>query len=272
MTDWGYEAPPGLWPLFFALTGAVVGSFINVVIHRIPLMTAQKNNLSFNLFLPRSHCPHCGLTLRWQHTLPLASWLFLRGKCAYCGDKIAGIYPLVELFFTLFALLLSCVEQTVAASLFALLFVGFLVPLALIDLRHGLLPDMLTLPFLWAGLLYHALAVTSALADAIYGAVAGYVALWSLYWLFYFFTRREGLGYGDFKLLAALGAWLGWAMLPAVLLLAASLGILAVLAARLYRKKSLSGEIPFGPFLTAAGALCYFFPAVSAAPLFGFLN
>lgn len=266
MTDWGYQAPPWLWPLFFALTGAVAGSFINVVIHRIPLMAAQKNSFSFNLFLPRSHCPECSQTLRWHHTVPLLSWLVLRGKCAYCGDKIAGSYPLVELFFTLVALLLSCMELKVTTALFSLLFVGFLLPLALIDLRHGLLPDMLTLPFLWAGLLYHALSATSALADAVYGAVAGYAALWLLYWLFYFFTRREGLGYGDFKLLAALGAWLGWAMLPAVLLLAASLGILAALAARLCRKRSLSGEIPFGPFLTAAGALCYFFPAVGTAP------
>ena len=262
MSLWWHAQPQWLLHLFFALTGAVAGSFINVVIYRVSLMIAQENNLRYNLFLPRSHCPACCQTLNWYHTLPILSWLLLKGRCGWCSKKISIRYLLVELFFTLLALLLSYLKQDLTEAFFSLLFCGFLLPLTLIDLRTKMLPDMLTLPFLWAGLLFHALAPASfpTLADAVYGAVAGYVALWLLYWLFYGITGREGLGYGDFKLLAALGAWFGWAMLPGILLLAASLGLIAAVFARLVSNKKLTREIPFGPFLAAAGLAFYFSP------------
>ncbi|WP_407644282.1 prepilin peptidase [Erwinia psidii] len=237
------------------------GSFFNVVIHRVPRMIFQSSCHQYNLFFPRSHCPECYVSLCWYHNIPVLSWLCLRGKCHSCKTDIAVSYPLTELLFMITALLMSYYESNVIEIIFTFFFCGTLLSLALIDLRYTLLPDMLTLPLLWGGLLFHTLPDESGLMlqDAVFGAVAGYMTLWLLYWIFYALTGREGLGGGDFKLLAALGAWSGWKALPIILLLAASTGIIMVFAARVLKNKKFRDEIPFGPSLAFAGLVCHFF-------------
>jgi len=252
-----------------ALLGLLVGSFLNVVIHRVPLMMLREtaNFVAgergealphadrYNLWLPASACPHCAVPLALHHKIPVLSWLLLRGRCAFCANPISARYPLVELLTAmLFALLgwrfglgLHGVALMVCAS--------FLIALAVIDARTMLLPDDLTLPLMWLGLLVNVVHRLVPLQDAVLGAMAGYGVLWLIYWIFKLATGKEGLGYGDFKLMAALGAWLGWQALPLVLLLASALGAVLGLALMGFGRHQRGQAIAFGPCLATAGML-----------------
>ncbi|MFG3694448.1 prepilin peptidase [Stutzerimonas stutzeri] len=247
--------------------GLLVGSFLNVVIHRLPIMMqrdwqAQAREFlelpaepasTFNLVLPHSHCPHCDHEIRPWENIPLVSWLALRGKCSSCRAPISKRYPLVEL---LCGLLSGYVAWHFGFSWQAgamLLLTWGLLAMSMIDIDHQLLPDSIVLPLLWGGLIVNDFGLFASLSDALWGAVAGYLALWSVYWLFKLVTGKEGMGYGDFKLLAMLGAWGGWQVLPLTILLSSVVG--AVLGSILLRvQKADSGTaIPFGPYLAIAG-------------------
>lgn len=269
------------WPLVLAagVIGLLVGSFLNVVIHRLPRMMerqwaaqcAELNGTApegdapaepFNLAVPRSRCPHCGHAIAWHENIPVLSFLLLRGKCAGCKAPIGWRYPLVELATAaLFAWSVWRFGLTPTAGLWCL-FSALLVALALIDWDTTLLPDDLTLPLLWAGLLGAASGWTgAALGDAVWGAAAGYLALWLVYWAFKLATGKEGMGYGDFKLLAALGAWFGWQALVPIALMASGIGAIIGIAMKIAGKTRSGGVIPFGPFLALGGLTAMLFGA-----------
>lgn len=249
------------------LFGLLVGSFLNVVIHRLPIMMERGwqrecdaylgRELAaqgrYNLVVPASHCPACKTEVKPWQNIPLLSYALLRGRCQHCHVPISMRYPLVELLTgLLFALLAWHFGWSVQLAGY-LAMTAALIALAFIDADTQLLPDDLTLPLLWGGLLFNLWTGTVALDDAVLGAVAGYLSLWLVYWLFKLLTGKEGMGYGDFKLLAAFGAWLGWSMLPLIILLSslvgAIVGVVMILLARLGRGQPL----PFGPYLAAAG-------------------
>ena len=250
------------------LFGLLVGSFLNVVIHRLPQMMerqwaaecAELNGqpaapqAPFNLLVPRSRCGHCGHPIRWYENIPVLSYLALRGKCSACGTPIGLRYPLVELATGL--LFGWCVWRwgwswTAAAWC---LFAALLVALTLIDWDTTLLPDDLTLPLLWLGLIAATLGLTGVrLSDAVWGAVAGYLSLWLVYWGFKLATGKEGMGFGDFKLFAALGAWFGWQALVPIILMASVIGALVGIGMKLLSALREGGVVPFGPFLALGG-------------------
>ena len=251
------------------VVGAMVGSFLNVVIHRLPRMLEQQwqaqareilglplePRARYDLARPASHCPHCGHAISAWENVPLASWLVLRGRCRHCRAPIGWRYPLVELLAALAAL---AALWRFGMGWQALAGAGFLwcvIALAFIDLDTRLLPDDLTLPLLWAGLLVNLQEHFASLPEAVLGAVAGYLILWSIYWLFKLLTGKEGMGYGDFKLLAAIGAWLGWTALPLVLLLASLTGAVVGIALKTLGHLGQGQPLPFGPFLAAGGAV-----------------
>ncbi|MES2090375.1 MAG: prepilin peptidase [Pseudomonadota bacterium] len=255
-------------PLGLAILGLCVGSFLNVVIHRMPQMLerqwradsaamlelpATPEEAPLTLSKPASRCPACGHAIRWYENIPLISWLVLRGKCSACGTGISVRYPLIEL--TTAALFAAC-GWRFGAHPTTLLWCGFvavLVAASAIDWDTTLLPDDLTLPLLWAGLVAATLGWTHPLPDALWGAVAGYLSLWSVYWLFKLATGKEGMGYGDFKLLAALGAWLGWQMVLPVVLASSIIGALVGIGMKLSSTLREGHYIPYGPFLGGAG-------------------
>jgi leader peptidase (prepilin peptidase)/N-methyltransferase len=252
----------------FGILGLLIGSFLNVVIYRLPLMLEAQwkaecdestgvetpNTEPFNLMVPRSRCPHCGHPVRWFENIPVLSYLFLRGKCSNCAIPISLRYPLVEI--TNGALFFFC-AWTWGASLTALVWSGFaasLLTLALIDWDTTLLPDDITLPLMWAGMIVAALQWTPVTLEAsLWGSVAGYLSLWIVYWAFKIVTGKEGMGFGDFKLFAALGAWFGWQVLVPVILIASLMGALVGIAMKLTVGLREGGVIPFGPFLAGAG-------------------
>jgi len=277
-------------PAFFVgaclVLGLAVGSFLNVVIYRLPIMLdrewrAQCAELAghdphastvaadagerFNLVVPRSACPSCKAPITALQNIPLLSWLLLRGRCARCGAAISVRYPLVELLTGILSAWVAARFGFCLAALAALLLTWFLIALTFIDIDHQLLPDSLTLPLLWIGLtlsLWSPQGGTALAVDvrsSLIGAVAGYLSLWSVYHLFRLVTGKEGMGYGDFKLLAALGAWLGWQMLLPVILIAAVAGAVVGIAMLAIRRQSRATPIPFGPFLAAAGWLVLMF-------------
>ncbi len=262
------QNPPLLTAVVFVL-GLLVGSFLNVVIYRLPLMLERswKQEASaileldtpveperFNLIVPASRCPHCNHQIRWFENIPVVSWLLLKGKCAGCGASISRRYPLVELACGLISALVAHMMGYGPALLPVLAFSWTLLALALIDFDTLLLPDQLTLPLMWAGLLVALTGLTPvSLYDAVLGAVFGYLSLWSVYWLFKLVTGKEGMGYGDFKLLAALGAWMGWQMLPLIILLSSMVGALIGGVLILSRAIQRDQGIPFGPYLAVAG-------------------
>lgn len=251
------------------LLGAMVGSFLNVVIHRLPRMLERDWQIQAREFLglplepqprydlarPASHCPHCGHAISAWENIPLVSWIALRGRCRHCRAPIGWRYPLVELLGALAALAVLWRFGMSWPALAAAAFLWCMIALAFIDLDTRLLPDVLTLPLLWAGLLVNVQGAFSPLPDAVLGAAAGYLILWSIYWLFKLLTGKEGMGYGDFKLLAAIGAWLGWMALPLVLLLASLVGALCGIVLKALGRLPQGEPLPFGPFLAAGGAV-----------------
>lgn len=253
--------------LVVTLLGLLVGSFLNVVIHRLPLMLqrdwqqecAELNGqppakLSpFNLCTPRSRCPHCQHQLSAIDNIPLLSWCWLRGRCRYCQAGISTRYPLVELAAAALAALALWRFGASPQLLAALLFSWMLLCMTLIDIDHLLLPDSLTLPLLWLGLLLNINGLFVPLSSAVLGAAIGYGILWSLFWLFKLATGKEGMGYGDFKLLAAIGAWFGWQALLPVLLLASLVGSVLGLALMASKRLGEDRVLPFGPALALAG-------------------
>ncbi|MEX5746409.1 A24 family peptidase [Massilia sp. X63] len=264
-------APPATLSatLVAALFGLLVGSFLNVVIHRIPKMmqresdnyVAQESGKElphterYNLMVPRSACPHCGHQITAMENIPVISWLALRGKCRKCKAPISPRYPAVELLTGVLAGVLVWTFGSGLAGLATLLFLFLLVAMTFIDVDTQLLPDDLTYPLLWAGLLVNLHGTFVPLQDAVIGAAAGYLVLWSVYWLFKLVTGKEGMGYGDFKLLAALGAWLGWQMLPAIILLSSVVGAVVGISLIVFAKRGRDKPIPFGPYLAAAGLI-----------------
>ncbi|MGH6645897.1 prepilin peptidase [Aquabacterium sp.] len=255
-------------PWGLAVLGLCVGSFLNVVIYRMPLMLErqwradsaamldlppQEETAPLTLSKPASRCPSCGHTIRWHENIPLLSWLALRGKCSNCSARISVRYPLIEL---LTAALFAACGWRFGAQPTTLLWCGFvavLVAASAIDWDTTLLPDDLTLPLLWAGLIASALGWTLPLSTAVWGAVAGYLSLWSVYWLFKLTTGKEGMGYGDFKLLAALGAWLGWQMVLPVVLASSIIGAMVGIGMKLSSTLREGHYVPYGPFLGGAG-------------------
>ena len=281
----GFLSDPIAFTTLAGLLGLFVGSFLNVVIHRLPRMMerdwhAQAAELRgeeppagerFNLATPRSRCPHCGHQITLLENIPLVSYLVLRGRCGHCGAGISKRYPIVEAVSALLSAYAAWHFGFGAAALGALLFVWAMVALTFIDLDTQLLPDDITLPLLWLGLAFNVGGTYTELPAAVIGAMAGYLALWSVFWLFKLATGKEGMGYGDFKLRAAIGAWLGWQMLPLTILLSslvgAVVGIVLIVAARHGRNV----PIPFGPYLAAAGLIALFWGEGITARYLGLL-
>ncbi len=248
--------------------GLLMGSFLNVVIYRLPKMLirdwrAQAREVlempeqnpvdTFNLILPNSSCPHCAHEIKPWENIPLISWLFLRGKCSGCKQAISIRYPLVELACSLLSVVIAWQFGVSWETLAMLVLTWGLLAMSLIDADHQILPDALVLPLLWLGLILNSFGLFTSLSDALWGAVIGYMSLWSIFWLFKLITGKEGMGYGDFKLLALIGAWGGWQVLPLTILLSSVLGaVLGILILRLQRN-GYSNPIPFGPYLAAAG-------------------
>jgi leader peptidase (prepilin peptidase)/N-methyltransferase len=282
------DFPPGAWVALAVALGLVVGSFLNVVIHRLPVMLNRQwraqcaeyaahdatlpaaaapaatsgTQRPYNLFVPRSACPGCRAPIRAWQNIPVLSWVLLGGRCANCRTRISARYPLVELLSALLSGAVAWKFGPGWPSVGAMLLTWFLVVLTVIDLDHQLLPDSLTLPLLWGGLIaslgyseYSAANLPVSPPDSIIGAVAGYLSLWLVYHAFRLATGKEGMGYGDFKLLAALGAWLGWRMLLPIVLASAAVGALVGIALIVSGRRDRGTPLPFGPFLAAAGWL-----------------
>tara|TARA_A100001037_G_scaffold302750_3_gene335054 strand:+ start:1052 stop:1885 length:834 start_codon:yes stop_codon:yes gene_type:complete len=260
--SWGWQ---GLALLIFI--GLSVGSFLNVVIYRLPVMLnrqwegqareilnePEQSTEPFNLMVPRSRCPSCGATIGALENVPVLSWIALRGRCRHCKAGISARYPLVEVLTAAASVAVVAGFGYTWLGLACLVFTWALVALTFIDYDTQLLPDQITLPLVWLGLLTNLLGGVVPLADAVVGAVAGYLFLWATYWAFKLITGKEGMGYGDFKLFAAIGAWLGWQMLPATVLIACSAALLYALATTVAGKRESSQPIPFGPFLAIGG-------------------
>jgi leader peptidase (prepilin peptidase)/N-methyltransferase len=262
-------ADPAMFALAAGLIGLVIGSFLNVVIHRLPIMmerdwAAQCAELKgeaapavepLSLARPRSRCPHCGHQITALENIPVISWLLLRGHCKGCAAPISLRYPLIEALTGLLFALAAWHFGFTAPGLGALILIAALLALTVIDFDTQLLPDDITLPLLWIGLALNAFNVFTDLKSAVIGAMAGYLSLWSVYWLFKLFTGKEGMGYGDFKLLAALGAWLGWQMLPLTILLSSLVGAVVGISLMAFARHGRNVPIPFGPYLAAAGLI-----------------
>ena len=267
---------PDIWvPVLAAgFFGLLIGSFLNVVIYRLPKMLerewaagcaelsgqAPPEQERFNLLVPRSRCQQCGHQIRWYENVPVLSYLALRGQCSACGTAISIRYPMVELVTGL--LFAWCVWRwgpNLSGGMWCL-FAAMLVAMTLIDWDTTLLPDVLTLPLLWAGLIAADLRwIPVPLSDAVWGAVAGYMSLWLVYWAFKLATGKEGMGFGDFKLFAALGAWFGWQALVPIILMASVIGAVVGIVMKLNSSLREGGQIPFGPFLAMAGVTAMVF-------------
>lgn len=260
-----------------------IGSFLNVVILRLPRMMEQDWRCQCEEFLelpekdrkpaqritlasPNSTCPGCGHEIKPWENIPVLSYLFLRGKCSSCKTPISARYPIIEAVTALFSVLTVFLLGPSLDALWALVLVWGLIALTVIDFDTQLLPDSITLPLLWLGLILSYFGFLTDFHSAFWGAVAGYLSLWSVYWLFKLVTGKEGMGHGDFKLLAALGAWLGWQLLPAVILLSSVVGAVVGVSLIVFKRHGREVPIPFGPYLAAAGLLCLWFgPEIQAA-------
>lgn len=254
------------------LLGLCVGSFLNVVIHRLPKMMEQEwqaqcaelrgepasTAANLSLAKPRSRCPDCGHQITSMENIPVLSYLLLKGKCAGCGTSISARYPIIEVFTAVLSAYAAWHFGPTLQTVGALLLLWFLIALAAIDFDTQLLPDAITLPLLWLGLVFNLMDTYVDLPAAVVGAMAGYLALWTVFWLFKLATGKEGMGYGDFKLLAALGAWLGWQMLPTIILLSSVVGAVVGITLIVVARRGRNVPIPFGPYLAAAGGIALF--------------
>ena len=286
-------AHPAVFPFVCLAIGLVVGSFLNVVIHRLPKMMerswreecaelqneaglneagkpygspapppqpkpAKAKAETYNLFVPRSHCPACGHHVTAVENIPLLSWTFLRGRCSACKARISPRYPVVELLGGIAAAWSAARFGFSAAAFGAMVFMWCIIAASFIDFDTQLLPDSITLPLLWLGLLLNTGGVFVDLRSAVIGAAAGYLVLWSVYWLFKLVTGKEGMGFGDFKLLGAIGAWCGWQVLPLTIILSSLIGAGVGIALMLLTRHGRNVPIPFGPYLGAAGIVALF--------------
>jgi len=243
---------PGIFLLWIACLGLAVGSFLNVVIYRLPKMLEQAEENTFNLATPRSYCPHCQTPIKAWNNIPLLSFVILRGQSICCQKPISRRYPLVEIL-TLFLSVMMADHFGVSIQTFAaLLLVWSLLALVFIDCEHQILPDNITLPLIWAGLVINTTQIFATPIDAIFGAVIGYSIFWSIAYLFKRLRGVDGLGLGDAKLLAAGGAWFGWQFLPLIILIAAISGLIISVSYNLIQKRSHREPIPFGPFIAGA--------------------
>lgn len=274
MTWWGWLLQPAVFPWAALVAGLCIGSFLNVVVHRLPRMLEREwraecaalagqeipKEDSYSLFAPRSGCPACGHRLRALENIPLVSYLWLRGRCSACRAKIGAKYPLVEALAGLGAAYSAWHFGPTLAAVGAAVFVWFTIALAFIDQETGLLPDDLTLPLLWIGLVVNLGAAFVPLRDAVLGALAGYLSLWAIYWAYKLATGKEGMGYGDFKMHAAVGAFLGWKVLPLVILLSSIVGLafgaLQMIAAR--GRWDAGFRFHFGPYIAIAGIVALY--------------
>jgi len=268
------ESSPATFAVTCGVIGLVVGSFLNVVIHRLPKMLERlwqsecaelggqtlPEAPRYNLVVPRSACPGCGHRISALENVPVVSYLWLRGRCSSCHAPISPRYPIVEALCGVLTGYVGWHFGFSSAAFACMLFVWAMVALAFIDLDTLYLPDTITLPLLWAGLLAQLMHLLpeSDLAGAVIGAVAGYLSLWSVYWAFKLATGKEGMGYGDFKLLAAIGAWLGWKALPVVILLSSVVGAVVGIGLILMRRQGRDVPIPFGPYLVIAALIALF--------------
>ena len=267
---------PLLLITFVGLVGLLFGSFFNVVIYRLPKMMeaswkyecevllSDDNGAEevappqFNLAFPNSHCPSCNAPVKAWQNIPVLSYVLLRGRCASCKVPIGVRYPLVEFITALLTIFPLLMFGFTSYAFAAILFSWILLILTVIDIDHQLLPDQLTLPLIWLGLLFNSITGSIPLQDAVWGAVAGYLSLWSVFWVFKLLTGKEGMGYGDFKLLAALGAWLGWQFLPLIILLSSVVGAVFGGAVLMLKRSDSSTPMPFGPYLAGAGWIALF--------------
>lgn len=287
MQDVFLFAAPGsiLAASFAAIIGLLIGSFLNVVIHRIPkMMQRESDNYvavesgkdlvhtdPYNLMLPRSACPQCGHQITALENIPVLSYLFIAGKCTGCKAPISARYPMVEMLTGVLSGYMVWHFGSGITGLASLLFVWLLIAMTFIDADTQLLPDDLTYLLLWSGLLINLNGSFTSLPSAVIGAAAGYLSLWSIYWLFKLATGKEGMGYGDFKLLAALGAWMGWSMLPIIILLSSLVGALVGISLMLLTKMSKNKPIPFGPYLAAAGLIALLWGQQLSQTYFGLM-
>jgi len=271
-------AQPQVLPWVAAAFGLCIGSFLNVVIHRLPKMMEREwrtqcaelagvaeatdppveASAAYNLVVPRSRCPSCGHAITALENIPVVSWLVLRGKCSACSAPISLRYPAVEVAAGLAAGYAAWRYGFSLAGAGAMAFCWVMIALTFIDLDTQLLPDDLTLLLLWSGLALNLGATFAPLPSAVVGAIAGYLSLWTVYWAFKLATGKEGMGFGDFKLLAAIGAWLGWQALPLVILLSSIVGALAGISLMIFTKHGRNNPIPFGPYLATAGLIALF--------------
>ncbi|MBD1572729.1 prepilin peptidase [Vibrio sp. S17_S38] len=279
-----FDYYPFLFPIAAGVFGLLIGSFLNVVIYRLPVMmerewikecidyfpqlkkdSALKKYTSdldkpFNLNIPRSRCPKCNTQIRTIDNIPVFSWLWLRGKCRQCANPISARYPAIELLTAALSVVIALYFPANWYGLALLFFTFTLVAATFIDLDTMLLPDQLTLPLMWGGLALSAFGISPiSLQDAIIGAMVGYLCLWSVFWAFKLLTGKDGMGYGDFKLLAALGAWLGWQQLPLLILLSSVVGLIFGLIQLRLQKKGIEKAFPFGPYLAISGWFCLIF-------------
>jgi len=272
-----FELNPFSFYLVVALFSLIVGSFLNVVIYRFPKMMEQgwyqecrefladelkapkkdkkTNEVAAELTLskPSSSCPNCQHQIRFYENIPIISWLFLGGKCSQCKSKISKRYPMIELVTAMLSVAVAYLYGVTAISLFIILLTWALICLTMIDYDHMLLPDQITLPFLWLGLLININGLIVPLDQAVIGAVVGYMSLYSIFWLFKLVTGKEGMGHGDFKLVALFGAWMGWQLLPLLILMASAVGAIVGISLMIFKNHQREQAIPFGPYLAVAG-------------------
>jgi leader peptidase (prepilin peptidase) / N-methyltransferase len=275
----GWLSQPAVLPWAALVFGLCVGSFLNVVIHRLPKMLEREwraqcaelaadgapataasgaDEAPYNLWTPRSACPGCNKPIPATHNIPLVSWIALRARCANCGMRISARYPLVELAGGVVAGYAALRFGATLVAFGAMVYCWAMIALTVIDLDTLLLPDDITLPLLWAGLVLNLDATYTDIASAVIGAAAGYLSLWLVFWAFKLATGKEGMGYGDFKLLAAIGAWVGWKILPLVILLSSFVGALAGVLLIVLARHGRNVPIPFGPYLAIAGLVALF--------------
>ncbi|NMP32059.1 prepilin peptidase [Thalassotalea sp. M1531] len=270
-----FEQVPAFYYGSIVVFSLLVGSFLNVVIHRLPKMMEYgwyqecreflsdevpkeptRDLTPITLSKPNSTCPKCGHAIKFYENIPVLSWLLLKGKCSSCKNPIAKRYPIIELITAVMGFIVAS-HYGVTWTAFWVLFLTFaLIALTVIDLDHMLLPDQITLPFLWLGLLINLNGLIVPIDDAVIGAVAGYLSLFSVFWLFKILTGKEGMGHGDFKLVALFGAWMGWQLLPLLILMASLVGAIVGISLMVFKNHQRDQAIPFGPYLAVAGWIC----------------